>query len=231
MATRSPVVTPRSFSTLANLETSAWSWRYVYWRTSPGSPSHMTASLSPRVARWRSRQLCEALSFPPANHFTYGGFHSRIVFHFVSQSSCCAHDAQYASRPCNAFAQTAGSLMFACSLNSSVGGNERSSCSSASISFAMSADSMRSLRHRECVAGRVTRGDAGAPEASLLHRPIVLPVRPRWTSKVRAMSLLSAESVLPGQEECSSWPGRVLILMGRVLFLVGRSILPGRGER
>ena len=88
------MATPSDFRTFANFETSACSSRYVNVRTSPGSPSQISAGLSPRVARCRSRQLDEALSFPPTNHFAYGGFHSSTVSHFVCQSSCSAHAAQ-----------------------------------------------------------------------------------------------------------------------------------------
>ena len=46
-------------------------------RISPGSPSQIERGLvAARRATWRSRQLYEALSFPPTNHFAYGGFHS-----------------------------------------------------------------------------------------------------------------------------------------------------------
>src|SRR5205814_8519301 len=44
-------------------------------------------------------------SFPPTNHFAYGGFHSRTRSHLRSQSSCSAHPAQNPSRSLSAFCQ------------------------------------------------------------------------------------------------------------------------------
>ena len=50
-------------------------------RVSPGSPSQWKATLSPPPAStWRSRQLYEAFSVPPANQVTHGGVpvHDRV---------------------------------------------------------------------------------------------------------------------------------------------------------
>ncbi len=56
--TRSPFLMPCDLSTFANLQTSRWSSLYVnFFESVSGSPSQMRAILSPRVLRWRSRQL------------------------------------------------------------------------------------------------------------------------------------------------------------------------------
>jgi len=38
--------------------------------------------------------VVRSVDLPAHEPLRVGGFHSRIVSHFVSQSSCCAHDAQ-----------------------------------------------------------------------------------------------------------------------------------------
>ncbi len=53
--------------------------------------------------RWRSRQLTEALSLPPTNHFAFGGFQSRTFFHGLNQSSSFAKPAQNFSKSRSAF--------------------------------------------------------------------------------------------------------------------------------
>ena len=74
-------------------------------RVSPGSPSQWNATLSPPPAStWRSRQLYEALSMPPSNHVTHGGFQSITVSQRRYQESRSACSAQNASR--SAFARS-----------------------------------------------------------------------------------------------------------------------------
>src|SRR4051812_39787629 len=86
--TRSPFLSPRDFSTFANLQVSIWSWLYVSTRWSPGSPSQMSAALFLRqVVKWRSWQLTEAFVFPPMNHFANGAFHSKVFFQGLDQQS------------------------------------------------------------------------------------------------------------------------------------------------
>src|SRR5437867_8562414 len=101
MFTRSPFFTPIDFKALANRQTSSRSSPYVIVRVSPGSPSQWNATLPPPPAStWRSRQLYETLSDPPANHFTQGGFHSITVSqdrNQVSRSPCSAQKASTSS--------------------------------------------------------------------------------------------------------------------------------------
>ena len=69
MVTISPFFTPMLRSTLANLHTSRLRAKYEKVRTSPGSPSQISASLFLRqVFRWRSRALWTILVLPPTNH-------------------------------------------------------------------------------------------------------------------------------------------------------------------
>ena len=57
-------------------------------RRSPGSPSQMIAALLRRAVRTcRSRQLTLTLSWPPTNHFAYGGCQSSTRVHGVIHSS------------------------------------------------------------------------------------------------------------------------------------------------
>src|SRR5262245_43784720 len=89
--TRSPFLTPSFFKTLANLLTSRHMSRYVSTRSSPGSPSQMIAALFFRpLLTCRLRQLYDALSFPPINHFAQGESHSSTFFHGLNHSSSLA---------------------------------------------------------------------------------------------------------------------------------------------
>ncbi len=73
MATRSPGRMPRRRSAPASLHTSRSSSPYVRRRTSPGSPSQISAGLSwNSPSRWRSRQLCTMFMRPPIHHFAHG---------------------------------------------------------------------------------------------------------------------------------------------------------------
>ncbi|CAB4598162.1 unannotated protein [freshwater metagenome] len=51
MFTRSPLVTPSDFRTLANFFVSSSNCEYEMVRVSPGSPSQWMATLSPRPAK------------------------------------------------------------------------------------------------------------------------------------------------------------------------------------
>ena len=67
-------------------------------RSSPGSPSQKYATLSPPPASTcRSRQLYDALSCPPSNHFTQGGSQVMTVSQRLTQPSRSACSAQNAS--------------------------------------------------------------------------------------------------------------------------------------
>src|SRR5262245_1438028 len=71
--------------------------RYVSTRSSPGSPSQMMAALFFRpLLTWRSRQLYDALSFPPMNHLAQGESHSSTFFHGLNHSNSLAALAQNA---------------------------------------------------------------------------------------------------------------------------------------
>ena len=68
-------------------------------RLSPGSPSQSSATLSPRAARCRSRQLAETFSSPPSNQRAQGRFQSSTLSHgLVQVSSALAVSSQNASR-------------------------------------------------------------------------------------------------------------------------------------
>src|SRR3989339_1673940 len=109
MATRSPFLTPRPLSALANLLTSRYRSQYVRVLLSPGSPSHISAALFRRpFFTCRSRQLYEALILPPTNHLAKGGFHSRTLSHFSNQSSSSANFDQNASGSLFASSYTRG---------------------------------------------------------------------------------------------------------------------------
>src|SRR5262252_1630545 len=99
---------PSDFRTFANRPTSRWSSRYVRTRWSPGSPSQTSAALLRRgPSRCRSRQLTEMLSFPPTNHFAFGGFQSRTFFHGLNHESSRANPAQDFSESRAALAEVA----------------------------------------------------------------------------------------------------------------------------
>src|SRR5262249_12701731 len=67
---------------------------------SPGSPSHRMAILSRSgPARWRSRQLYEALILPPTNHLACGSCHSRTRSQRLNQ---CSRSAWAAQKPSGA---------------------------------------------------------------------------------------------------------------------------------
>src|SRR5258708_39972541 len=95
----------------------------------------MNAALFRRGPRiWRSRQLTLALSFPPTNHFAYGGCHSRTRPQGVLHSSSRANEDQKASGSAAARAYTPGSLAIASRRHASAGGERRSFSGSAVIS-------------------------------------------------------------------------------------------------
>src|SRR5258708_23283349 len=95
----------------------------------------MNAALFRRGPRiWRSRQLTLALSFPPTNHFAYGGCHSRTRAQGVLHSSSRANEDQKASGSAAARAYTPGRLAVAPGRHASAGGKRRSSWRSAEIS-------------------------------------------------------------------------------------------------
>jgi hypothetical protein len=73
MPTRSPFSTPRARSAAPRRATASRSSANVNRRTAPSSPSHTSASSSPRPASTcRSTQLAVALNPAPGNHCANG---------------------------------------------------------------------------------------------------------------------------------------------------------------
>src|SRR5215207_2567564 len=98
----------------------------------------MAALLRRHVCKCRSRQLYEALIFPPPNHSACGASHFKTVSHFLNQcSSDSAIRAQKASGASDASRRSASnsSRDFTCAraVNSGGGGNTRSSWSTDSM--------------------------------------------------------------------------------------------------
>src|SRR6185312_6172939 len=103
--------------------------------SSPSSPRQWNATRSPLPAStWRSRQLCETLSFPSENHLKNGGSESSSASLGSSNQSsssvvCFSHHAagSFAASSCIDVSVTRASL------TKSSGGSKRS-CSSRSSS-------------------------------------------------------------------------------------------------
>src|SRR5262249_49188652 len=101
-------------------------------RRSPGSPSHRMAVLSRRgPVRWRSRQLYEALIFPPTNHFACGSFHSTTRSQRLNQCSRSAWAAQKRSGSSCACCQRASysARLLTCAFAEKSGGGGKVRCS------------------------------------------------------------------------------------------------------
>src|SRR6266849_1840833 len=94
-----------------------------------GSGTQMIAALFRYLARCRSTQLYEALSFPPTNHFQKGALLvSRVVCQYLSQVSRSAYSLKHSGKFCSANrSRMAGSLALAWPMN--FGGGEKYSSS------------------------------------------------------------------------------------------------------
>src|SRR6185436_10311742 len=144
MTTRSPDSTPCAFSTLAKRQTSACSSRYDTCRTSPGSPTKVTAVLWPRSSRCTSRQLYETFSSPSTNQPGLGARDSCSVTlkGLCQRNSSCAWRAQ---NPLWLAVASALSAAISCAsrraraVNSGAGGKRRSSTRTDSIFWLVTA--------------------------------------------------------------------------------------------
>ena len=102
---------------------------------------------SPRPSRTcRSRQLYEALIFPPINHLAKGTCQSKTWSHFLSQCKVSACDSQNANRSLAA-AVKRSVFAFACAANSALGAKVRFSWPRLSSALGMLRDYQRRVFH------------------------------------------------------------------------------------
>src|SRR5216684_3310527 len=94
-----------------------------------GSGTQIRAALLRYLARWRSTQLNEALSFPPTNHFQKGALLvSSVVCQYLSQVSRSAYSLKHSGKFFSAKrSNMAGSFALAWPMN--LGGGEKYSSS------------------------------------------------------------------------------------------------------
>src|SRR4051794_17919562 len=119
----------------------------------------------------RSRQLTEAFSLPPTNHFANGGSHSSACCHLSDQLS---HSACRSQKPIRSIAASSYSSGFALAsrARSSGGSNRRFSCNSASRAGCVDVTTLLLRNGRRAADGSGLRSRVGGVGARVGEREL-----------------------------------------------------------